>query len=298
DDDDRASEDRRRDRDRAAREHGLLDASARDCAKRPRLPLHAGHVARNHRRRRAARGSPDADLRWQRATLRSSAPSRRPRCVDRALQPGREGQGARSRASELNRALPPPQHRLRQRLVCMHVRVLLVFLIAAAFVPAASSASPLASGLPSSFGLIRTGPSGGTVWEGRILDRQVNDPRLSDVYLPPDFSPALRYPVVIFLHGFWGSPSRSAAGPHLAEAANRETTAGRARPFIAVMPPGGPMTKTTSDEWAGVWENYIIRDVVPWVDAHFLTVPSRTAIAGLSAGGDRAGDKGLRHAPQ
>src|SRR5262249_41603652 len=187
------------------------------------------------------------------------------------------------------------QHRLGHPRFCIHVRVLLVSPSAAASSPAASSASPLASGLPSSFGLIRTGPSGGTVWEGRILDRQVNDPRLSDVYLPPDFSPALRYPVVIFLHGFWGSPSSFVDGLHLAEAADKEITAGRARPFIAVMPPGGPMTKTTSDEWAGVWENYIIRDVVPWVDAHFLTVPSRTAIAGLSAGGSGAVDMGLRH---
>jgi pimeloyl-ACP methyl ester carboxylesterase len=198
-------------------------------------------------------------------------------------------------ASKLNGALTPPQQRLRHRLVCIRVRGLLILLLAAAFVPAASSASPLANGLPSSFVLVRTGPAGGTVWEGRILDRQVNDPRLSDVYLPPDFSPALRYPVVIFLHGFWGSPSSFVHGLHLAETADQEITAGRARPFIGVMPPGGPMTKTTSDEWAGVWENYVIRDVVPWIDAHFLTVPSRSAIAGLSAGGYGAVDMGLRH---
>jgi hypothetical protein len=175
------------------------------------------------------------------------------------------------------------------------VRGLLIVLLAAAFVPAATSAPPLANGLPSDFVLVRTGPAGGTVWEGRIPDRQVNDPRLSDVYLPPDFSPALSYPVVIFLHGFWGSPSSFVHGLRLAEAADTEITAGRARPFIGVMPPGGPMTKTTSDEWAGVWENYVVRDVVPWAQAHFLTVKSRGAIAGLSAGGYGAVDMGLRH---
>jgi Putative esterase len=199
-------------------------------------------------------------------------------------------------ASKVNGALTPSQQRHRQRFVCIHVRGLLVLLLAAAFVPAASSAPPpLGNGLPASFKLIRTGPAGGTVWEGRILDHQVHDPRLSDVYLPPDFSPTLHYPVVIFLHGFWGSPSSLVHGLHLAEAADQEITAGRARPFIGVMPPGGPMTKTTSDEWAGVWEDYVIRDVVPWVDAHFLTVPSRSAIAGLSAGGYGAVDIGLRH---
>jgi pimeloyl-ACP methyl ester carboxylesterase len=169
-----------------------------------------------------------------------------------------------------------------------------VVLLAVVLAPAAGATSP-ASGLPPSFALIHSGPDGGTVWEGRIPDRQVNDPRLSDVYLPPNFSPAIRYPVVIFLHGFWGSPSSFVHGLHLAEAADSEITAGRAQPFIGVMPPGGPMTKTTSDEWAGVWEDYVVRDVVPWVDAHFLTEPSPRAIGGLSAGGYGAVDIGLRH---
>ena len=173
-------------------------------------------------------------------------------------------------------------------------RVLVALLLAAAAVPASTAASPPA-GLPPSFVLIRTGPDGGQIWEGSIPDRQVEDSRLSDVYLPPTFSPAVRYPVVIFLHGFWGSPSSFVHGLRLAETADTEIEAGRARPFIGVMPPGGPMTKTTSDEWAGVWEKYIVRDVVPWMDAHFLTDRNRRAIGGLSAGGYGAVDIGLRH---
>ena len=55
DDDDRVPEDRRGRRDRARREHGLLDAPARDRRRRARVPLHAGHVARHGRRGRAAR---------------------------------------------------------------------------------------------------------------------------------------------------------------------------------------------------------------------------------------------------
>ena len=42
--------------------HGLLDAPARDLAGRPRLPLHAGHLARDSRRRGPARGPADEDL--------------------------------------------------------------------------------------------------------------------------------------------------------------------------------------------------------------------------------------------
>ena len=62
DDDDRAPAPRRGHRHRARVEHGLLDAPARDLGGRARVPLHAGHVARDGGRRRAARRSGDADL--------------------------------------------------------------------------------------------------------------------------------------------------------------------------------------------------------------------------------------------
>jgi hypothetical protein len=173
-------------------------------------------------------------------------------------------------------------------------RLSAVLLLAVVLAPSAGAASR-ASALPPDFVVVRTGPDGGAVWEGRIPDHQVGDPRLADVYLPPGFSPTVRYRVVVFLHGFWGAPSSFVDGLHLAEAADTEISAGRARPFIAVMPPGGPMTKTTSDEWAGVWEDYVVRDVVPWVDAHFVTDRADRAIGGLSAGGYGAVDIGLRH---
>lgn len=151
------------------------------------------------------------------------------------------------------------------------------------------------SALPPGFAVVRTGPDGGTIWQGRIPDRQIADSRLADIYLPPGYSPGMRYPVVYFLHGFWGAPSSFVYGLHFADLADMEITAGRAQPFIGVMPPGGPMTKTTSDEWAGVWEDYVIRDVIPWVDGHLASDPSQRSIAGLSAGGFGAVDIGLRH---
>jgi enterochelin esterase-like enzyme len=160
---------------------------------------------------------------------------------------------------------------------------------------AATAVAASSPDLPPGFLVVRHGPNGGTVWEGRIPNRLRADPRLADVYLPPGYTADRRYPVIYFLHGFWGSPSSFVDGLRLADAADTEITAGRARPFIGVMPPGGPMTKTTSDEWAGVWETYVIRDVVPWVDANLSADPAQRSIAGLSAGGYGAVDIGLRH---
>ena len=170
-----------------------------------------------------------------------------------------------------------------------------LLVLAAIGFPLGSAAASPPLGLPADFRLEATGPDGGTVWTGRIPNYFVSDPRLSDVYLPPGYNPGERYPVLYLLHGFWGSPGSLVHGLHFADAADEQITSGAASPFIAVMAPGGPMTKTTNDEWAGVWENYVVDDVVPWVDEHLPTDPARRAIGGLSAGGFGAVDIGLRH---
>jgi Putative esterase len=177
----------------------------------------------------------------------------------------------------------------------MFVRFLAVLALALPMGSATASPIPSLGFLPPSFRLVAHGFAGGTIWEGRIPDHVVVDPRLADVYLPPGYSPAQSYPVLYLLHGFWGSPGSFVRGLHLADTADAEITSGRAGPFIAVMPPGGPMTKTTSDEWAGRWESYVVENVVPWVDSHLAADPQERTVAGLSSGGYGAVDIGLRH---
>jgi enterochelin esterase-like enzyme len=140
------------------------------------------------------------------------------------------------------------------------------------------------------------GPAGGTVWTGRIPDTVVADRRLSAVYLPPGFKRGRRYPVVYLLHGMAGSPASIYRGMQLATVADG-LIAGGAAPFIAVLPVAGPRVDPNSGEWAGVWERYLVRDVVPWVDAHLPTIPTAAgrALEGVCAGGFGAVDIGLRH---
>lgn len=166
--------------------------------------------------------------------------------------------------------------------------------VAALFVCSGAVAST--TPLPG-FALIDRGVAGGTVWTGRIPNPFVRaDTRDTDVYLPPYYDPQTRYPVLYLLHGFWGSPSSFVDGLHLARAADMLISSGQARPFIAVMPPGGPLVRRTQGEWAGVWEDYVVRTVVPWVDSHLHTDGANgRAIGGLSAGGYGAVDIALRH---
>jgi enterochelin esterase-like enzyme len=140
------------------------------------------------------------------------------------------------------------------------------------------------------------GPAGGTVWEGRIPNTFVQDTRLSAIYLPPGYNPAHRYPVVYLLHGMRGSPSSIFNAMRLPTAADRLIASGAA-PFIAVMPVGGPTVHPNRGEWAGVWEDYLVHDVVQWVDRNLPTIATvrGRALEGLCAGGFGAVDVGLRH---
>jgi len=163
--------------------------------------------------------------------------------------------------------------------------------------PQAPRAGQLPSLLPKSFVPIRIGPAGGIVWQGRIPNPALPELRRpSVIYLPPQVSTGTRYPVLYLLQGFRGSPWQFSSGLELATVADDAIASGAVRPFIAVAAPAG-LTSLYEGEWAGPWEEYLVRDVVPWVDAHLPTVRTRAgrAIAGLSAGGFGAVDIGLRH---
>ncbi len=154
-----------------------------------------------------------------------------------------------------------------------------------------------AIGLPPDWIPVSRGPAGGVVWQGRIPNTFAADARPSAVYLPPGYTNEGRYPVIYLLHGLPGAPSSFWDALRLADVADGLIVAGRAPPFVAVMPVGGPVADPEDGEWTGPWESFVVDDVVPWVDAHLATIPdaSGRALAGLSAGGYGAVDIGLRH---
>jgi hypothetical protein len=155
-----------------------------------------------------------------------------------------------------------------------------------------------AAGLPADWTQVSAGPDGGAVFQGRIPNRYARwDQRPSAVYLPPGYTATRRYPVIYLLHGMRGSPSSLWNALRLATVADGLISSGQATPFIGVMPVAGPTVHPESGEWAGVWESYVVGDVVPWVDAHLPTqpTPGGRALEGLCAGGYGAVDIGLRH---
>ena len=155
----------------------------------------------------------------------------------------------------------------------------------------------LSVAMPASFLQIGTGPAGGTVWQGPIPFRGLPGYRRPTVvYLPPGASARGRYPVVVLLQGFRGSPYEFVDGVNLPSIADARIGAGCLPPFVAVIPPAGHDAQYRG-EWAGVWERYLVRAVLPWVRTHLPVTPdpSGWTLAGLSAGGYGAMDIGLRH---
>ncbi|BDG10487.1 alpha/beta hydrolase [Anaeromyxobacter paludicola] len=115
------------------------------------------------------------------------------------------------------------------------------------------------------------------------------------LYLPPGHDGAReRFPVVYFLHGFFGTAdgwvARSPFQPTVPERLDALVAAGVIPPVVAAFPDG--FTALGGSQWvnseaSGRYEDYLARDVVAAVDARARTVPApeARALVGKSSGG-------------
>jgi S-formylglutathione hydrolase FrmB len=164
-----------------------------------------------------------------------------------------------------------------------------------------------------------TAPSRGTVHLDVVHSNALGMDKRIAVYLPPSYGldVARRYPVIIYLHGLFGSETDWLSKAGLDAVADSLANAG-AGEAILVMPDG-------DDGWWTNWavessyaacadtlrtedparycvsnhryEDWVARDLVSWVDAHYRTYGDHAhrGIAGLSMGGVGALTLALRH---
>ena len=134
-----------------------------------------------------------------------------------------------------------------------------------------------------------------------------NDTHEFLVYLPPGyFQSTARYPVLYLVHG----AGDTAMGWGTAGAANLILDSliaeKKAVPMIVVMPFNGsnnPATAGGGGRGTGgapavsPFEEYMLKDLIPYVDAKYRVAPGRDnrAMAGLSAGGAATYNIGLKH---
>jgi hypothetical protein len=116
------------------------------------------------------------------------------------------------------------------------------------------------------------------------------------VYLPPGYedAPQRRYPAIYMIQGFTGQldmwRNRTPFRKHFPELVDELFAKGEAPPCIVVWVDcwtslGG--SQFVDSPATGRYHSYLCDEVVPWVDAHYRTLPRREhrAIAGKSSGG-------------
>jgi S-formylglutathione hydrolase FrmB len=131
--------------------------------------------------------------------------------------------------------------------------------------------------------------------EGEPADRDVI------VFLPPSYAKAKhrRYPVVYALHGFSIGAEQWTHEIHVPQTIEGAFAQG-AQEMIVVLPDsktayGGSMYSSSAT--TGDFENFIARDLVAYIDAHYRTIPSRESrgLVGHSMGGYGATRIGMKH---
>ena len=134
-----------------------------------------------------------------------------------------------------------------------------------------------------------------------------NDTHEFLVYLPPGyFQSTARYPVLYLVHGGGDTAlawTTAGAANLILDSLIAEK---KARPMIVVMPfngsnnarpPAGQGRGSGGPGASSPFEDYMLKELIPYVDAKYRVAPGREnrAMAGLSAGGSATYNIGLKH---
>jgi enterochelin esterase-like enzyme len=132
--------------------------------------------------------------------------------------------------------------------------------------------------------------------EGNSADREVL------VFLPPGYATGKgrRYPVVYALHGYSIGAEQWSKEIHVPQTIEGAFAQG-AREMIVVLPDSKTVhngSMYSSSETTGDFEQFISRDLVAYIDAHYRTIPARASrgLVGHSMGGYGASRIGMEHA--
>ena len=131
--------------------------------------------------------------------------------------------------------------------------------------------------------------------EGETVDRD------AFVFLPPSYAKnkSQRYPVVYALHGYSIGAEQWTKEIHVPQTIEGAIAQG-SKEMIVVLPDSKTIyngSMYSSSPTTGDFENYVAKDVVEYMDAHYRTIPKRTArgLVGHSMGGYGASRIGMKH---
>ena len=138
----------------------------------------------------------------------------------------------------------------------------------------------------------------------RICSPILGRPRDLYVYLPPDYDPAVAYPLILFLHGA-DVDEHDFLDPGDLKALDQMITQGEVPPVIIAAPDGTYEGKnritSTHSLWVnglgGRFEDHIVGEIVPFLMRTYSIRPERDAhaLVGVSAGGFGAMAIAIKH---
>ncbi|KIL34445.1 hypothetical protein SD71_20405 [Cohnella kolymensis] len=122
-----------------------------------------------------------------------------------------------------------------------------------------------------------------------------------NIYLPHGYNEAQKYPVLYLLHGkdgnenSWFNGFFGISAAHIDRTADRLIKEQKIKPMIIVSPmidnSYGVNTSSTNkkvgDHNEGLYEDFIVKELIPYVDSNYSTIQSRDGryVGGLSMGG-------------
>ncbi len=125
----------------------------------------------------------------------------------------------------------------------------------------------------------------------KALDREMK----VNIYLPKDYSDKNKYPVLYLIHGYTGNEDSWMPDLKLDKKADALIDSKEIEPLIIVAPQidnsyginsSGPESSFSSFN-TGMYEDYLYKELIPYIDATYSTVSSREGryIGGMSMGG-------------
>ena len=127
--------------------------------------------------------------------------------------------------------------------------------------------------------------------------------RKAVVYIPPDYSPNRKYPVLYLMHGIGGNETHWTTLCAADKVLDNLIADKKAVPMIIVMPNGRATAKPPSSNFMSDFDYYadfepdLLQDLMPYVESHYSVAADRDhrAIAGLSMGGGQALNFGINN---
>jgi hypothetical protein len=139
--------------------------------------------------------------------------------------------------------------------------------------------------------------------DNRIWSRSLYQRRDLYVYLPPNFEPCKRYPIMLWLHGF--AQDEQSFLHHVAPEIDAAICAGKVPPMIVAAPDGSLSGEPSCcapgsfflNSKAGAFEDFVLQDVWDFMCHHYPICHERCAhiLAGVSMGGFAAYNFGIKH---